>query len=146
MKTANLFAVLLVLCASSTNAQTVGDSYDYIKSKEPGGKFKRQKGGFSTYYVLDRENTCWIYFIGRDRICNALSFFPETIETFDSYVELFNENWIIVEDYHWKFERENSSTLYANIDEIENVGPVFYISASPDLALQAKDQEVLSDK
>lgn len=121
-----LFCILLMSCLA--NAQTIGDNYKFIKSKEPDGKFKHIKGGGYTYCVLDKENTYWIYFFSPDRICIALSFHPTSKEIYESYLKAFNKDWNVINELHWTFNRENGSILKANIDEVEKVGTIFYIS------------------
>ena len=119
---------MLLCMTSQLHAQTIGDHLNYIKEKEPNGQFSYNPEGGSTYTVSDKQHTLWIYFLNVDLECIALAMHPSTSGTFQAYVELFNQEWVIMDDTHWKFYRNNGTILKAYIDVVNNVGSVFYVS------------------
>lgn len=119
-----LFVILAVLVSSFVNAQTIGDHLNDIMEMKPGGKFDTEN--VPTYSILG-TNSLTIYFLNSDLRCDRIAISPKTALDFQGYVESFNKGWVIVDDKHWKYYRDDGSILGVEARSVEGVGMVFFI-------------------
>jgi hypothetical protein len=91
---------------------------------KPGGKFDTEK--VPTYSILG-DNSMTIYFLNSDLRCIQIAISPRTTSDFQGYVESFNRGWVVVDNKHWKYYRDDGSILGVEARSVEDVGMVFFI-------------------
>ena len=129
MKNSKLLIILLICIISKVTAQTIGDHLNFIRQEEPGGKFDYKAEGGSTYKYMDaKTETMWLYFLNVDLECIAIAAHPSKPIVLQAMIEQLNHEWVIVDVKHWLFYKNDGSIIAAELDNIDNVGSVIYIS------------------
>jgi hypothetical protein len=79
-----LFITLAGFVVSAT-AQTVGDSFDYVKKNTEPGEFTFMDKGGSMYVTEDKQKTVWTYFFDDAFTCVGIALYPENDKIYDDY-------------------------------------------------------------
>lgn len=119
-----LFVILAVLVSSFVNAQTIGDHLNDVMKLKPNGKLDTEG---PTTYADNGSTGLFIYFFNTDLRCNQIAISPRTGTDVQAYVELFNKGWVIIDNNHWKYYREDGMVLGLELRSVEGVGMVFFI-------------------
>ena len=98
------FTLLLIINLAFSQAR-LGSSVDDIKN-EFGEAEYNLKSGYSddgTYYVtISTDRATVIYYFSKEKICTLCMIVPDNQGALNFYVELYNEQYVIVSSTEWK--------------------------------------------
>lgn len=117
-----------MLTYSVSNAQTVGDHLNFIKERKPGGTFKRSDNSSVYFYNYVDERSMWCYVLDENLICISIIMTPKNNDDINDIIRaLNNQNYIQIDDTHWKYYRGDGSILLVELIHTDDLGPVITI-------------------
>lgn len=130
MKRAQLLSFLMVLMFGFSKGQSIGDHFNYIKSKRPGGDFEKSENNNNRYfYHWSDEKAHWAYVFDLNLICEGIMIHPKSSESRSYLIRAFEDDvdWIKIDEKTWKYYRDDGKILIAELRYIEEVGPTIII-------------------
>lgn len=120
--------ILFCLLSLGSNAQTIGDHFNYINEQKPGGEIKVNNGNYTYSYIDPQTGSLWMYFFNVDLRCICIAISTSTTMELNSFVRNLNENWVAISDRVWNYYRNDGTILEMSIQVVEDVGQVFFIA------------------
>ena len=107
----------------SANAQVyLGAHLNDIKKEHPNGKLEpNQQIGYVYQATVKSQNDHLVFMLDQQLYCYITIVSPLTSGSVQAWVELLNKQWVIVDDYHWKFYRKDGNIVLCEMRTIEDV-------------------------
>lgn len=118
-----LFIILLCLVGLSVSAQTVGDSFSYIKEREEGEFYLSGEEEHPYFYLvsLKEVNSDVSYFFNKNLICTYEVIHPKTPESAKIWIDSFNLKWKAVSENKWEYTKKDNKVLVCDLLVMKNI-------------------------
>ena len=125
-----LFLTLIIIVISCiSNAQTIGNHFNSIKSIRNVGEFNTTtNANFPYTYVVNNKESksVTVYVFNQDLICKKIAVYVDP-EYRNIWVKLFNDAWVTIDSTSWRYYLDNGMIIYCKLQPIEDIGLVFII-------------------
>jgi hypothetical protein len=78
------------------------------------------------YIYFNDERILSMYFFNKDGICVLCSASPLNVGTLNYMVELYNKQYVIIDDKNWKSYTKNGGIIYISLVEVNGVLTFMY--------------------
>lgn len=116
------FVILFFVSLFASGQMYVGMHLNDIKKKYPvGSLLKNENYGYTYGVTLEDEDEYYLFFVNQELKCYLTVLQPLTSTCLQAYIESLNKNWVIVDNYHWKYYRDDGYILFAEFRKVNNV-------------------------
>lgn len=126
MKKLFLSAIVLLI-STITNAQTIGDHLNDVKTLKPTGTFDSASKPYTYSVTEESVSSLMMYFFTDDLICDKLVIAPLNSSSRQRWIASFNNSWVTVNNTTWRFYKDDGMILIVTMEYVNSAGMIFLI-------------------
>lgn len=126
MKKLFLSAIVLLI-STITNAQTIGDHLNDVKTLKPVGTFDSASKPYTYSVTEESVSSLMMYFFNDDLICDKLVIAPLNSSSRQRWIASFNDNWVSINNTTWRFYKDDGMILIVTMEYVNSAGMIFLI-------------------
>ena len=131
MKT--LFTLLLTLIVGYLPAQSrLGYNMGQVRADFSGKNWEygTSESGYQ-WMAFQDDDIRAVYWFNEDGQCVITSCTPTSVGKLNMYVELYNKQFVIIDDYNWKWYSPEGIVIYVALRKTDDGTPVFFYTRKP---------------
>ena len=118
-----LTLITLLIFNITVSAQMfLGQHLNDIKKEHPVGSLLTNEDYGYTYGVTKQaEDDYYLFFVNKDLYCYLTVLNPLSSTSLQGWIEELNKKWVVVDNYHWRYYRNDTKIVYAELRKVDNV-------------------------
>jgi hypothetical protein len=121
----SLFACFIFVAFNIINCKAqmkLGQHLNQIKEEHANGELQPNESyGYTYGLTVTKEDVYFLYFLNKELYCYMTVINPLNSGCLQSWIESLNKKWVIVDNFHWKYYREDGTVFNAELRKVKDV-------------------------